>query len=99
MSHYPDTGLISPRFTPCLSAKRGAASTIFNVFGLSRPGIEPVTFPFPGADTLHTELSGPVKCILVKRCNRSHNMMSSIRKYKMHVLKDLKRTTVRKVIL
>ena len=30
-----------------LSAKRGAASTIFNDFGMSRPGIEPVTSRSP----------------------------------------------------
>ena len=30
-----------------LSAKRGAISTIFNDFGMSRPGIEPVTFRSP----------------------------------------------------
>ena len=29
-----------------LSAKQGAASTIFNVLGMSRPGIKPVTFCF-----------------------------------------------------
>ena len=33
-----------------LSAKRGAAITIFNVFGMLRPGIETLDLPFPGAD-------------------------------------------------
>ena len=40
-----------------LSAKRGAASTIFNDFGMSRPGIEPVNSCPPE----RTELSEPVK--------------------------------------
>ena len=40
------------------SAKRGAASTIFNDFGMSQPGMEPMTSRSP--DTLPTELFGPV---------------------------------------
>ena len=39
--------------------QRGAASTIFYDFGMSRPGIEPVTFHFPRADTLPTDQWGP----------------------------------------
>ena len=38
-SHYPDTRLTSPSCTPLsLSAKRGAASSIFKNFGMPRPG-------------------------------------------------------------
>ena len=36
-----------PNLPVNLSAKRGAASTIFNDFGMSRPGIEPVTSRSP----------------------------------------------------
>ena len=47
-SHYPGTGSISPSPTPLsLSAKREAASTIFNDYGMSQPGIEPVTSRSP----------------------------------------------------
>ena len=48
-----------------LSAKRGAASTIFNDFGMSRPGIEHTRdVPFPEADTPPTELLGPVNLLV-----------------------------------
>ena len=40
-----------------LSAKRGAASTIFNDFGMSQPGIEPVTSHSPEW-TLSTDFRG-----------------------------------------
>ena len=58
-SHYPNTASTNPSSTPRLSAKAGAASTVFKDFGMSRPGIEPVT-SFRGADTLPTELPGQV---------------------------------------
>ena len=41
-SHYTDTGLTSSSFS-MLSANEKAANTIFKVFGMTRPGIEPTT--------------------------------------------------------
>ena len=43
-SHYPDQSQLYP---VGLSAKRGAASAIFNDFGMSRPVIKPVTSRSP----------------------------------------------------
>ena len=56
--HWVDQFLLYP---VSLSAKRGAASTIFNNLGMSWPEIEPVT-SHQLTETLPTELSGPVRC-------------------------------------
>ena len=42
--HQVDQSL---RYPVSLNAKQGAASTIFNDFGMLRPGIEPMTFCSP----------------------------------------------------
>ena len=49
--HWVDQSYLYP---VSLSAKWGAATTIFNDFGICRD------LPFPEADTLPTELPGPV---------------------------------------
>ena len=54
--HWVDQSQLYP---VSLSAKRGAASNIFYDFGMSRPGIEPVTSRSP--ERTPSELLGPVK--------------------------------------
>ena len=67
-SHYPNTASTNPSSTPCLSAKAGAASTIFKDFGMSRPGIEPVTSSFAEPTLYRLSYQGRyIPCVHMKK--------------------------------